>query len=126
MNTTFAFLCSDFMSRAVSVMGVRAMEIQLPSLPIIRFAITDQAGQQEVPINGLSSGTSRTKDSLDQGWEKLFSSTSCTASTSARVMIPNSISAIAFPLLFGQALPFGLGGPEVNGLKFQVIYSLIL
>ena len=106
MNTTFAFLCSDFMSRAVSVMGVRAMEIQLPSLPIIRFAITDQAGQQEVPINGLSSGTSRTKSMAS--WVAQRSAPMATSNTSAK---PSSfMAARSFPgVTFGPNWPTNAG-----------------
>ena len=42
-------------------MGVRAMEMQSLNSGNNFFAITDQAGQQEVPMKGIFSGTSCTK-----------------------------------------------------------------
>ena len=62
-KTIFALGCCLRIRRAVSVMGVRAMLMQSAFLGNSFFAITDHAGQQEVPMNGIFSGTSSRKSS---------------------------------------------------------------
>ena len=54
-------LCSFFCKRAVKTIGVSAIEIYGASVGNSFFAITDHDGQQEVAINGCSSGTARIK-----------------------------------------------------------------
>jgi hypothetical protein len=65
--------------RAVSVMGVSAMEMQSAYLGNSFFAMTDQAGQHEVPMNGSLSGTSSRKSSAS--WTVHRSAPSATSST---------------------------------------------
>ena len=82
MNTTLPLGCSFLIRRAVSTMGVRAMEMQ-PAYSGKRFlAITDQAGQQEVPMKGSFSGTSAMKSSAS--WVAQRSAPMATSKTSAK------------------------------------------
>ena len=82
MNTTFAFSCCFLMSLAVRVMGVKAMETQSAYSGNSFFAITDQAGQQEVAIKGICSGTSFIKSSAS--WTAQRSAPMATSNTSAK------------------------------------------
>ena len=82
MNTTLALGCSCLMRRAVRVMGVRAMEMQWAWSGWSFLAMTDHAGQQDVPMKGSSSGTSRTKSSAS--WVAQRSAPMATSKTSAK------------------------------------------
>ena len=62
-NTILALGCCRRMSLAVSVMGVSAMEMQPACSGNSFLAMTDHAGQQLVPMNGIFSGTSSRKSS---------------------------------------------------------------
>ncbi len=57
-NTTFDSGCSFFINLPVKTIGVNAIEIYGAKSGKSFLAITDQAGQQEVAINGCFSGTS--------------------------------------------------------------------
>ena len=106
INTTFAFSWCSLIRRAVSTIGVNAMEMQFAYSGNSFFAITDHAGQQEVPINGSFSGTSFTK-----------SSASCVAHRSAPIATskisvnPRAfIAALNFPgVTFGPNWPTNAG-----------------
>ena len=82
MNTILPLGWSCLMSRAVRVMGVRAMEMQLAWSGKVFLAMTDQAGQQEVPMKGISSGTSFTKSSAS--WVAQRSAPMATSKISAK------------------------------------------
>ena len=62
-NTILAPGCCLRMRRAVSVMGVSAIETQPACSGNSFLAMTDQAGQHEVPMNGILAGTSSRKSS---------------------------------------------------------------
>ena len=64
------------------VMGVKAMETQSAYSGNSFFAITDQAGQQEVAIKGICSGTSFIKSSAS--WTAQRSALMATSNTSAK------------------------------------------
>ena len=85
---------------AVSVIGVRAIEMQLACSGNSFFAIIDHAGQQEVAMNGSFSGTSLTK-----------SSASCAAHRSAP-MATSIISAKPRRFIAARSLPGVIFGPN--------------
>ena len=62
-KTILALGCCWRSRRAVSVMGVRAIEMHSACSGNSVLAMTDQAGQQDVPMNGIFSGTSSMKSS---------------------------------------------------------------
>ena len=100
MNTTLAFLCCCLIRRAVSVMGVSAIEMQFACSGNSFFAIVDHAGQQEVAMNGSSSGTSLMK-----------SSASCAAHRSAPIATSNT-SAKPSSFIAARSLPGVTLGPN--------------
>ena len=57
MNATFSPGCCCLQRRAVSTMGVSAMEMQCACSGKSFFAISAQLGQQDVAMNGCSAGT---------------------------------------------------------------------
>ena len=80
MKATLQPGCSFLIRRPVSTMGVRAMLMQSACCGNSRFAITDQAGQQEVPMKGRRSGTSLRKSSAS--WMVHRSAPMATSTTS--------------------------------------------
>ena len=88
------------MSRAVSVIGVSAIEMQFACSGNSFFAITDQAGQQDVAMNGSFSGTSLTK-----------SSASCAAHRSAPIAT-SMMSAKPSCFIAARSLPGVTLGPN--------------
>ena len=87
-NTIFALGCCMRIMRAVSVMGVSAMLMQSACSGNSRFAMTDHAGQHEVPMNGSLSGTSSRKSSAS--WQVQRSAPRATSSTPEN---PSSLNA---------------------------------
>ena len=106
INTTFADSCCFLISLAVRVIGVSAMEMQFAYFGNTFFAITDHAGQQEVAINGIFSGTSSKKSCAS--WAAQRSAPIATSNTSAK---PNFfIAALSFPgVTFGPNWPTNAG-----------------
>ena len=88
-KTIFASGCCVRIMRAVSVMGVSAMEMHSACSGNSILAITDHAGQHEVPMNGLSPcRTSSTKSSASSTVHR--SAPSATSSTPEK---PRSLKA---------------------------------
>ena len=84
MNTTLALGCSCLMRRAVRVMGVRAMEMQWAWSGWSFLAMTDHAGQQDVPMKGqLLPGTSPGR-SPPASWVAQRSAPMATSKTSGK------------------------------------------
>ena len=97
---------SFLIRRAVSTIGVSAIEMQLAYSGKRFFAITDHAGQQEVPMNGIFSGTSAMKSSAS--WVAHRSAPMATSNTSAKPSF--FIAARSLPgVTFGPNCPTKLG-----------------
>ena len=106
INTTRASGLCCFIRRAVSVIGVSAIEIHFACSGKSFLAMTDHAGQHEVAMKGSSSGTSFRK-----------SSASCLAQRSAPIATSNTsakprafMAARSFPgVTFGPNCPTNAG-----------------
>ena len=106
INTTLESGCFILIKRPVKTIGVNVMDIQSLNSGNCCFAITDQAGQQEVPINGNLDGTFSIKSFASSVAHK--SAPTATSITSAN---PNSfIAARNFPgVTFGPNCPTKAG-----------------
>ena len=87
-KTILALGCCFLIMRAVSVIGVRAMEMHSALSGNSFFAMDDHAGQHEVPMNGSLSGTSERKSSASCTLHR--SAPSATSSTPEK---PSSLNA---------------------------------
>ena len=111
IKATLQFLCSFFSRRAVSTIGVSAIEMLGARSGYSFFAITDHAGQQEVAINGCSAGTFFKKSSASSMVQR--SAPTATSATSAKPIFciaPFSRSGVTL----GPSCPTNEGATAAN------------